>query len=134
MSTFIYTAKRSLLQGHIADVQYEIEIGAVTAPKRRSVDKTTVRARGGATETLYYHADREWSITFEPVRGSKLDELIEFLDSTESGESFQMWIYGTESSPTTVLRSDDGYDLQEFMMLGAERSDWFQASIAVRAA
>lgn len=133
MTTLIFTLKRSLLPGHIVDQQHELEIDATAAQLNRRVDKTEVRAKGGATETLYHRADREWSVTFEPVSGSRLDELIEFLDSTESGEPFSMQLYGTESAMTAVMRSDDGYSLQEFMRVGSERGDYFQASITVRA-
>lgn len=133
MADFRYTAKRSTLADHIVNQQYLIEIGVTTEQRSRRVDKTEVRARGGATETLYHKADREWSITFEPVNGDRLNQLIEFLNSTESGESFEMRLYGSEASFTAVKRIDEGYDLQEFMRVGSERADWFQASISVRA-
>lgn len=133
MADFRYTAKRSVLPDHIIDQSYMLDIGITTEQRTRRVDKTEVRARGGATETLYHKADREWSITFEPVNGDRLNQLIEMLDSTESGEPFEMRLYGTEASFTTVKRSDDGYSLQEFMRVGSERSDWFTVSISVRA-
>jgi hypothetical protein len=133
VADFRYTAKRSVLPDHIIDRQYMIEIGVTSEQRSRRVDKTEVRARGGATETLYHKADRESSLTFEPVNGDRLNQLIEFLDSTESGEPFEMRLYGSESSFTTVKRSDDGYELQEFMRVGSERADWFQVSISVRA-
>lgn len=133
MATFVFTLKRSLLVGHIADTQHQLDIGITAAPRARRVEKSEVRAKGGATETLYHRADREWSITFEPVNGFRLEELIEFLDSTESGESFLMQLYGTEPALTEVKRADDGYQLQEFMMTGAERTDYFTTTISVRA-
>lgn len=133
MADFTYTCKRSNLADHIIDQQYTIEIELTTEQRSRRVDKTEVRARGGATETLYHKADREWTITFQPVNGDLLDQLIEFLDSTESGEPFEMRLYGTEAEFITVKRSDDGYSLQEFMRVGSERRDWFTAQISVRA-
>lgn len=133
MADFIYTAKRSVLSDHIVNQQYMIEIGVTQEQRSRHVDKTDVRAAGGPTETLYHKADREWSITFEPVNGDRLKHLIEFLDSTESGEAFEMRLYGTEPTFTPVKRSDEGYDLQEFMRVGSERADLFQVSISVRA-
>lgn len=133
MADFIYTAKRSVLADHIIDQQYTLEIGVSNEQRSRSVDKTTVRARGGATETLYHKADREWTITFQPANGDLLDQLVEFLDSTESGEPFEMRLYGTEASFTTVKRIDEGYTLQEFMRVGSERGDWFTTQISVRA-
>jgi hypothetical protein len=122
-----------LLADHIVDLQYMIEIGVTDEQLSRVVDKTDVRAKGGATETLYHHADKEWSITFEPVSGDRLNQLMEFLDSTESGESFEMRLYGTESAFTTVKRSDSGYSRQSFMRQGSERTDMFQFAISVRA-
>jgi hypothetical protein len=135
VAEFRYTCKRSALPDHIIDQQYMIEIGttAGAGPASRVVDKTEVRARGGATETLYHKADREWTLTFEPVNGDKLNQLIEFLDSTESGEPFDMRLYGTEASFIAVKRSDEGYDPQLFMPVGSERGDWWQITISVRA-
>lgn len=133
MADFRYTAKRSLLRDHIADQEYMIEIGATSAPRGRRVDRTDVRAKGGATESLYHKADNEWTIAFEPVNGDRFNALKEFLDSTESGEAFDMRIYGTEATFTSVKRTDDGYDWQDFMPVGSERGDWFITSITVRA-
>lgn len=135
MADFRYTAKRSLLRDHIADRQYMIEIDttAGAGPALRRVDKTEVRARGGATETLYHKADREWSLTFAPVNGDRLNQLLEFLDSVESGEPFEMRLYGTEASFVTVKRSDEGYEPALFMQVGSERGDWWQFAISVRA-
>jgi len=133
MTTFVFTLKRSLLPGSIADQQHELEIGATNAVRARHVEKTEKRARGGATETLYHRADVEWAVTFEPVNGVRLDELIEFLDSTESGEPFAMQLYGTESTMTSVMRTDNGYQLSPFMAVGGERTDYFQTQISVRA-
>ena len=133
MATFVYTAKRSLMPGRIVDQQYQLEIETQSSPRSRRVEKTDVRARGGATETLYHRADREWNITFEPVQGAQLDALIEFLNSTESGEPFDMQIFSSESTFTTVKRIDDGYELDEYMPTGAERSDWYVARMSVRA-
>lgn len=133
MADFRYTCKRSNLPDRIINQSYMIEIGVTDALKSRSVDKTDVRAAGGATETLYNRADKEWSLTFEPVSGDRLNQLIEFLDSTESGEAFEMRLYGTESTFTTVKRADEGYGMQPFMRVGSERADLFQVSITVRA-
>lgn len=124
-----------MLRDHIVNQQYMIEIGTTNGagPPSRRVDKTDVRAVSGATETLYNRADREWTLTFEPVNGDRLNQLLEFLDSTESGEPFDMRLYGTESSYTTVKRIDEGYDQQPFMPVGSERGDWWQFTISVRA-
>jgi hypothetical protein len=133
VADFRYTCKRSALPHHIIDQEYEIEIGVTDEQMSRSVDKSEQRAKGGATETLYHRADREWSITFEPVSGDRMDELLEFLDSTESGQPFDMRLYGTEPGFTTVKRSDNGYSRQSFMRQGSERADLFQFTISVRA-
>lgn len=135
MAEFRYTCKRSNLPDHIVNQQYMIEIGttAGAGPASRRVDKTEVRAKGGATETLYHKADREWTLTFEPVNGGRMDQLIEFMDSVESEESFEMRLYGTESTFTTVKRIDEAYEPQLFIAQGGERTDMWTFSISVRA-
>jgi hypothetical protein len=135
VAEFRYTAKRSTLPDHIVDQQYMIEIGTTNGagPARRPIDKTEVRAKGGATETLYHKKDREWTLTFEPVNGDRMDQLLEFMDSVESGEAFEMRLYGTEASFTTVKRFDEGYEPQQFIARGGERTDMWTFSISVRA-
>lgn len=134
MATFIYTARRSLLPGRIANQTYQLDIETQSSPRRRKVEKSERRAAGGATETLYHRADVEWTVTFEPVNGFELDALREFLDSTESGELFQMQIFSTEASFTQVRRADEGYEEQEFQAQGSDRTDYVQVQMTVRKA
>lgn len=130
MALIQYTAKRSLLPNHNEDEVYTVEIQTTASRKSRKVEKVVKRSMGGAMETLYHRADVEYQITFEPVRGVKLQALQEFLDSTESGEAFALYLYGTESNPISLKRTDEGYDWQEFMPVGSESGDWFQATIS----
>jgi hypothetical protein len=89
------------------------------------------RSEGGATEVLKHRADTTWEMTFEPVNGFKLDQLREFLASTEGGEAFTMDAYGTSSAPRQVKRLDDGYSEDPFMRNGSEHTDYFVVSIRV---
>jgi len=128
-----YTARRSLIDGHVAGNLYVIEIGTTDVLKSRQARKTAQRSLSGSTETFYFGADDEWSITFEPVRGARRLALLEFLDSTESGEWFTADLTGAESI-TQVRRTDAGYTEGSFMPVGAFELDWVQMVIAVRAA
>lgn len=128
-SLFLYTARRSLLSHHVAGSAYSIEFELMedTAP-RRTVDKTIRRSKGGAIETLYHRAEKEWTISFAPVCGDDVAQLEEFLDSTESGEAFLAYLYGTESTPRTLKRTDQGYQLQPSYRIGTEQGDYWQAT------
>lgn len=128
MGTVTYIAKRSLLPTHSINDTYSLDIGLVEAVKTRRVEKSQPRSKGGNIETLYHRADVEWSLTFAPVRGYELAQLLEFLDSTESGDVFTVDIYGTAAAPIAMKRTDEGYTLQPFMRVGSEDGDWFQAS------
>lgn len=125
----LYTATRSLVVSHVLNTQYMLEIDCTEDVRSRDVDKTIIRSKGGAMEALYYKADRQHVITFAPVRGTDLDLLIEMLDSTEGGETFQAQIYGTESALTSLRRTDSGYTLSPFMRVGATDKDWYQVTI-----
>lgn len=124
----VYTAARSLAPSHVAGTQYLLNIEGVDAIRNRTVDKTVLRSKGGAIETLRNRADNEWTLTFAPVNGLDVAKLIEFLDSTEGGEKFQLFIYGTESAAKSLRRTDSGYQLSAFMRVGSEAGDYFQAS------
>jgi hypothetical protein len=125
----IYTAKRSMVSWHSLNTQYVLEIDCTEDARERQVEKTSVRSKGGAMEVLYHRSDRQHVITFAPVRGTDLDLLIEMLDSTEAGETFQAQIYGTEAGLLNLRRTDTSYTLSPFMRVGATDKDWYQATI-----
>jgi hypothetical protein len=129
MATISYMAKRSLIDLHAAGESCILEIDVTEAQRSTSVKKAVKRSIGGAMETLRHSADVEWLITFEPVAGVDLALLREFLDSTDSGETFSIDIYGSSSSVRSMRRTDDGHAETPFMRLGSESSDYFTASI-----
>jgi hypothetical protein len=131
MGNVVYSATESLLPFRSAGQVVSFEIDFQEAKRSRSVEKTVQRSEGGSMEVLKHRAEGTWSITFEPVNGVKLDQLREFLDSTEGGEAFTMDAYGTSSAPRQVKRLDDGYSEEPFMRNGSEHTDYFVISIQV---
>jgi hypothetical protein len=129
MGTFVYTARRSLMAGHVVGNTYVIEIGAQSSPRRRRVEKSVVRAKGGAMEVLRHYADTERAVTFEPVAGVQLDQLREFLDSVEGGEQFQADIYGGGSAMKAYKRNDDSYSEELFQDVGSADKDYYAISV-----
>jgi len=131
MTQIIYTALRELTGATQANQLASLDVGISDYASSRSVEKDVKRAKGGAREILYHRADVIHNITFEPVNGYRLKQLQEFLASTESGESFKIFLYGTEALPVTVYRSDDGAALEPFMPVGTSDQDYWRASISV---
>lgn len=129
MGTLVYTAKRSLAAGHMVNGTYSIDVDVTEAVRSRSVQKSAVRSLGGSVEVLRNYADTQWHITFEPLSGARLEQLREFLDSTDAGEAFTLDIYGNDASRKTLKRMDDGYSEDPFMRRGSESTDVFTASI-----
>jgi hypothetical protein len=126
-----YVARRSIITGHVVDTEYVLDVATLATNFSARVEKVTQRAIGGATETLYARTDRTWQINFEPLRGVRLANLKEFLESTERGETFRMTLPGDTTVGTLCRRTDDGYSLAEYMPLGDNDLDWFQASCSV---
>lgn len=127
-----YTARRSLIAGHIAGNTYALAIGTTSVERSRKARKSSQRSLSGVTETFYFGADAEWSVTFEPVRGAQRDALAEFLDSTESGEPFSVDVLGLAPlPPISVRRTDEGYQESVFMPVGSFSTDWLQMSITI---
>lgn len=131
MAAFQFTARRSLLPTHVDGEIVNLECDLVDTTPSRRVRKAVIRAVSGRTETLFHRADTDRQLLFAPVRGHLLDQLLEFLDSTASGETFLVWLYGTEGEPMTLRRSDSGYTLTPFMRIGSPETDWFQPAISV---
>jgi hypothetical protein len=127
-----YVARRSLIGGHVAGTEYQLTADTTSLVRTVKPEKITQRAIGGAAETLYFRTDREWSMTFAPLRGAQLAALLEFLDSTERGETFRLTLPGEAVPGTICRRTDDAYTLAEYLPLGDPASrDWFTTSCSV---
>jgi hypothetical protein len=126
-----YVARRSLIAGHVAGTEYTLAIDSTTRDRSRRTEKVQQKSLSGRIETLWYYGERHWSVAFVPVRGNDVLALQEFLDSTESGESFTMTLLGETQPPVGVKRVDEGYQWARFMEVGALASDWMQTTIEV---
>jgi hypothetical protein len=126
-----YTARRSLIAGHVAGAQYTLAIATTSRVCTRTVEKVQQKSLSARLETLWFNGTRRWALVFEPVRGTGLAALQEMLDSTESGELFAMTLRGETQDAVNVKRVDEGYTWAPFMELGELDSDWQQASIEV---
>jgi hypothetical protein len=129
VAIFGYTARRSLTPSHVLNERQSIELELSDAVSFTESDvKSAERSPGGGLEVGFERTDVLWSLSFAPVRGAQVDALREFLDSTESGEAFSMWLRSGESSPIVLKRTEDSHALQPFMRVGARRGDWWTAS------
>lgn len=127
----VYTARRSLIAGHVVGTQYAMSVGVQSVVKRRDVVKSVQRSLSGITETLYHRAESVWQVQFAPLNGSSLLALLEVLDSTESGEFFSMTLNGDANPAVFVRRLDNGYTLTTSVEVGSPTTDYFSAAIEV---
>lgn len=137
MASATYIARRGLIAGHTAGIQYtfDFETQRITRPNGDDL-KVRSESLSGAVETLYFGERRIWSVQTTPVAASAAEslELQEFLRSTADGQSFDLDPYGTEASPVasmTVLREDDGYTEELFMAVDGT-GDYVSFSFQVR--
>lgn len=129
MGAILYTSRRSTRYADGALVALDIDFQ--DAIRFRDVRKNVIRASNGDPETIYEGADTRWELEFEPVAGDVYGRLDDFLRATAGGEAFQVWIYGTEASPITVKRKDQGYKPQPLLRTGGKQADPFVARITV---
>lgn len=129
LASFIAVA--SVLPVHEDGQEVVLEVDFQDAKRRRDVRKHSHRASAGPIETLYEGADTLWDIDLAPVFGDQLARVREFLDSTARGQTFRLWIYGTEAAPITVKRFDKGYSSQPFSRTGDMSRDHYTMRITV---
>lgn len=132
MTTFIYTATDSVQSHHALGQTYQVEFDTQSAPPKRSIMREVQRSLSGKQETIKHYGEKSWSIKFAPIPGHRLPELEELLDSIEDGQTLSVYLFGNEPAPRSMICAYNGYNLEEFMMLGDEQSDWWVTSIELR--
>jgi hypothetical protein len=131
MGMVSFTVRASLMPEHADGQEVSLEIDFQEAKRRRDVRKYPHRASAGQLETLYEGADTLWDLDLAPVFGDQFARVKEFLDSTARGQTFRVWIYGSEAAPVTVKRFDKGYSPQPFSRTGNTSKDHFTQRITV---
>lgn len=139
MTAVTYTAKRSIISGHIEDTNYSINLAVMadTPGFTRETNDATNTTLDGSREVLRYHAIKYYDIHLAPLKGgAALDVVLEFLDSVEGGETFGFDFYGTVASPASVVSATldkAGYSLDRYQALGTGGAgDYFTLSFRVR--
>lgn len=122
MGAVSFTVRRSALPHHTIGQVVVFEVDFEDAVRRRDVQRFVHRASDGKMQSLYERGDTLWEVLLAPAKDFALAQIREFLDSTASGEAFQIWLYGTEAAPRTARRIDSGYAPQPFQR-GARASD-----------
>jgi len=131
MGIVVFTARRSFMPEHADGQEVALEVDFQDAIRRPDVHKYTHRASDGKMETLFERLDILWELELAPVSGDRDARVREFLDSTASGEAFQIWIYGNEAAPITVKRKDSGYGKQPFTRTDRAETDSFVMRMTV---
>lgn len=126
-----FTATAGLAPPHEAGDEVTLEIGFTEQNLQKTIERTDVFADGGDFEALLHRVERRFSLTFQPVFGSQLRRLREFLDSTDGAEQFEFDPYGDSPAPRLGRRVDKGYSETPFIRRGSEEMDAVQVVIEV---
>lgn len=136
MSSIIqYTARRSLIGDHVAGDKYEIAVDITIDSLQTTVQevKYIERSPGGGMEQGLERIDRSFPFTLTLASGTSLLALREFLDSTESGETFKLWTCddgdSPRESPYPMKRLDEGHTEIPFIRRGRLMDDVFSINL-----
>lgn len=132
MTLFIYTATDSVQPHHTLGEQYQVEFDLQSAVPQRSVVRHAPRSLSGKQETIKHYGDKVWSLKFAPFPGSRIQELEEFLDSIDNGQTISVYLFGNEPEPRRMICQSEGYNFEEFMQLGDDQADHWTTSIELR--
>lgn len=111
MAAVTYTATRSLIAGHTAGVEYDLDIPLASLQRSTREIKETTEALSGTEETLLHRIEVQWACGSSGIDEADMPALREFLDSTAGGEAFTFDAYGsvaTADDPRTCIRQGNG--------------------------
>lgn len=98
-----FTAARNLTGIHEEGDSVALSFSTTELVPSRKVSREVQKSIGGHRETLLYHSLRVWTVTTEPLTGADLESLMEFLDSVEGGETFDLEPWRDEEGPSLAL-------------------------------
>lgn len=128
MSRVSYTAKRSIIPGHAIGERYVFDMPMMESVPAAEDIRIDERSAGGAFESVLHRTEVTWTFRTEPIRGEARELMREFLESTESGQTFRIWLYGSESQPIYFKRADDGHTEDSYLELGHRDLDYVTMS------
>lgn len=100
MAHIVYTAKRSIIDAHSAETEYEFEIDLGKFDRSTKREQETSSSLVGVRFTVLHRIDVFYSATTAPVNSSSdIDQMREFLDSVAGGEEFTIDPMGTILTP-----------------------------------
>jgi hypothetical protein len=105
VTAILYTAKRRLSGGHVAGVNYSLEVAMAAIDREEKSERTKHRSLDGAPETWLLRIDIFWHYATGDFDSSdpRLAQLREFLASVAAGELFTVDPYGTVDDPVEPL-------------------------------
>ncbi len=124
MTAVVFNAKRSLIAGHSAGVEYTLNLRVVEGGMTigRKVGSEVQRTLSDKTETLYFYGKTTWNVTVLVTGSTERAALQEFLHSVEAQESFTFSPYGVAGSlgtTYTVRRVNVNYSFERLDATGS---------------
>lgn len=130
MSVVSYTALRELTGGASENDTIVLDLQLQGLDLGRNVERSVHTSLNGDRETVYIRGETTWNASTRPLTGQDVSNMIMFLASVESGQSFSFSAYQTSAdSPitySTVVLSNTGFSQPRAVMKGGGGSnDYF---------
>lgn len=129
MSSIAYTASRVRVPGHVQGATYVFDLQCQAVDPSGGPAKETQTSLSGRKQSLRFYRERFYDVTARPLSGGELLQLLEFLVSCESDETFVFDPYGTIGVPLSpvnaTLEGNGNFDEQRFQPKGRGGADDF---------
>lgn len=83
-----YTAKRNLIQGHTAGIEYELDCELLEFNPSEKIEKFESTTISGITESLLSRIDERWSLKVYAIDSQSRMQWREFFASVAASEEF----------------------------------------------
>jgi len=103
MAAINYEALRSLISGHVVNVNYDIDVVLELADRSVKPKSKTHVSIGGQQETVIQRIDIFHQMTIGSITNESIDLIREFADSVQGGEVFVLDVMGSVAVPNNPM-------------------------------
>lgn len=135
MQSITYNARRSVISGHTAGLDYTLNLPLTDKDRSPKAERTQQKSLGGDVYTTFNNLKVSWECKTRPLTLTELKSFREFLDSAADGQLMQFdpegWAGASPSHARAVILESNNYREKRIQAGATEASHRFEISFTL---